>query len=189
MEEPERSDEQLFANFLDGDGEGFHDLVRRYEGPLFAYLFRFTGDAGVAEDVFQDAFLKVHRNRGGYDRGMAFKPWLYSIAINTARDWYRHHRHEPRLLSGDIDVPDGRPSPDKVLQDAETGERIAAAVARLPEIQRQVFLLRQYEDLPYDVIASMLERPVNTVKSDMHRALQRLRGLLDSLAEPAEDDR
>lgn len=174
------SDEELFASFVNGNENAFETLVKRYHPMLYGYLVRYTGDPGLAEDIFQESFIKVFDKKHLYCPDRPFKPWLFSIAVNTAKDKFRERRHHAGFL--DSEVADTALSPQREASCRELGEMISRAVARLPEIQRQVFILREYEELNYADISTIVERPVNTVKSDMRRALQALRGLLNSLA-------
>lgn len=182
-------DEQLFTTFLDGDESCFAELVERHTGSLFGFLYRYTGNQQLAEDVFQDSFIRIYCKREFFQRGRSFKPWLYRIAINIARDRFRENRRRADLQEK-LAVPEKTtPSPATAATSRETGDLIQAALDRLPQMQRQVFVLRQYEHLSYRDISNVLERPLNTVKSDMRRALQGLRELLATLGTDECDSR
>lgn len=179
------TDEELFAAFIDGNDAMFEALLKRYQKPLYAYLVRYTGNSSLAEEIFQETFVKVFEKRHLYQRGRPFKPWLYQIATNTATDKFRERKTQSLSLL-EHDEPAAPPcSPSENMERKELAQRIAEAVSQLPQAHREVFILREYEKLSYAEIATMVGRPLNTVKSDMHRALQSLRKLLDALADIA----
>ena len=173
------------ARIQGGDAAAFALLVRRYEGPLFAFLRRFLGNATDAEDVFQETFLKVHTNRGRFRLDAPFKPWLYRIATNAAKDRLRARKRR-RMLSifsahpstPDVPLADTLPAPgpgpDAIAEASETAARLEAAVAKLPEKHRAVFLMARYEEMPYAAIAEALGIPEGTVKSRMNKAVATL---------------
>jgi RNA polymerase sigma-70 factor (ECF subfamily) len=164
----------------------FEMLLKRYQKPLYGYLIRYTGNPTSAEEIFQETFVKVFEKRHLYQQGRPFKPWLYQIAINTAHDKFRERKFHPlQLEEKDEPMAKVADAPPQHLHRQEVSQMIAEAVAQLPSTQRQVFILREYENLSYAEISDLVQRPLNTVKSDMHRALQTLRSLLDTLADAA----
>jgi len=186
----DETDETLFEQARSGAEASFAALVQRYERPLFNYLRRFLGDASDAEEVFQETFLKVHLHQDRFRSGARFKPWLYQIATNQARDRLRYRRRR-RFVSlftpAPADAATGLadtlaapgPTPDAAATEAETRDRLAKAVAALPEKQRAVFLMARYEDMPYGEIAQALGIPEGTVKSRMNKAVKTLLAALD----------
>lgn len=164
-----------------GDGEAFAQLVRRYESTLFNYLRRVLGNAAEAEEVFQEAFLRVHQHRARFREDGRFRPWLYRIATNLCRDRQRYWWRRPTVS---LDAPaefgrgqsladsvaNGGPSPEEVAGRNELGECIEAAVQALPVRQRTVFLMARYEGMSYEEISEALAIPIGTVKSRMNKA-------------------
>jgi len=179
------TDEELMAQACAGDATAFALLVRRHESPLFNYLRRFLQDAADAEDIFQEAFLKVHTHRDRFRHGAPFKPWLYRIATNLAKDRLRYrkrrrmlsifsaHPSTPEVTLADS-LPAPGPGPCAQAAASESAERLEAAVAKLPEKQRAVFLMARYEEMPYAAIAEALDIPEGTVKSRMNTAVKTL---------------
>lgn len=175
------TDEQLLAAYLDGDASAFALLVHRYERDLFRFLRRFIGDAAAAEDVFQDAFLQVHQSARRFDLTKSFRPWLFTIAANKARDLLRS-RSRRRTMSidtpidrdGSRTVVDALPSdcagPEECAETDELRRRIIGVVDALPASQREVVLLAYFHQFPYRQIAEMLNLPLGTVKSRLHVA-------------------
>jgi RNA polymerase sigma-70 factor (ECF subfamily) len=185
------SDEELTAATLRGDRVALGLLVERHHGPVLGYLYRLTGGSRqLAEDLAQETFLAL-LNEGkviSYTPSRPFKPWLYAIATNLARDHFksaavRRSASEPEeaLLA----VSDAAPGPEELALAADEGSRIAAAVARLGEEYRVVLLLRFYQGLSLREIASVLRIPLGTVKSRLSVGTRRLRELLASTQEGA----
>jgi len=182
------SDEDLLERFRRGQAEAFGLLVRRYERELYGYLRRYTSNASLAEDVFQNTFLQVYLKSGQYEPGRLFRPWLYAIATNQAIDAMRRNgRHqavsldEPRPEPGEGDLArlmemlqSRGPSPVEAASAQERREQVRAGVEQLPDFLRQVLILAYYQGLKYREIADILNIPVGTVKSRLHAALVKL---------------
>jgi RNA polymerase sigma-70 factor (ECF subfamily) len=185
------SDEELFGRFREGDGEGLAQLLERYERPLFSYLARMLGGVGDAEDAYQEVCLRLLRSADTYDPARPVRPWLYTIATNVCRRLVSQRaRRETLSLVGEeeegnesgrpapVGVPEPpspSPGPGQLAEEREWGERVRLAVAGLPEHQREVFVLAQYQGLSYSEVARAVGRPLGTVKSDMFYALRTLR--------------
>lgn len=177
-------DERLLEGFLSGDHEAFEALVQRHSRDLFVFVSRFIRNPAAAEDVVQDAFVQVYQSAGGFDLSRRFRPWLYTIAANKARDQLRE-RVRKREVS--ISGAAGGESPEEVsyldfLSDDDTrpGDAIEAeeereivreVVARMPEHLREILVLGYYQRLPYKEIAEILAIPLGTVKSRLHSAV------------------
>lgn len=182
------SDEGLLTRLRGGDRSVFELLVRRYERELFGYLRRYLGDDDLADDVFQNTFVAVYRKIGQYEPGRPARPWLYAIATNQAIDSLRrqNRRGAGRAESPTAADDDGEvrslfellPTPgDSPIEEADRAEQrqlVRAAVARLPDILRQVVILAYFQGLKYKEVADVLGIPVGTVKSRLHAALTRL---------------
>jgi RNA polymerase sigma-70 factor (ECF subfamily) len=187
------SDEELLIGYRDsGESSLFQELVRRYERELYSYLRRYLGDAEMAEDAFQAAFLQVHLKRDQYEPGRAFRPWLYTIATNQAIDAQRRSRRH-RMVSLDRSSPkegedvgklldlltSKEPTPPAQLSSAERAAWLHAAVDQLPQGLRDVVHLVYFQELKYREAAEALEIPVGTVKSRMHVAVAKLNEILN----------
>ena len=182
-----RSDEDLIRRFrVDQDESAYEQLVHRYEQELFSYLRRYLGNAEMAEDVFQAAFLQVYLKKEGFEEGRRFRPWLYTIATNQAIDAQRRNRRH-RMVSldqragGDDDVGalvemlSGRDqTADEQLAGQESREWVQTAVNDLPEALKSTVLLVYHQGMKYREAADVLGIPVGTVKSRLHSALLRL---------------
>jgi RNA polymerase sigma-70 factor (ECF subfamily) len=188
----ETSDEQLMAAVMQGDRSALAVLVSRHHAPLLGYLYRLVGgDRELAEDLVQETLLHVLRQRS-YAYGHPFKPWLYTIATNLARDYVRsaHVRHrgrsegekEPALLR----LYAREPGPEERALAAEQGSEVRAALAELGEEYRIVLLLRFYQEFSLSEIAETLQIPLGTVKSRLSVGVHRLRALLAAVREGVE---
>jgi RNA polymerase sigma-70 factor (ECF subfamily) len=167
------SDESLLGA---GTESAMTRLVNRYERPLYAFLERRLGDAQLAEDCFQETFLRAWRSRDGFDRHRAVAPWLYRIALNVARDALRR-RERALALEGDP-RPDPAPGPAERASRNEAHARVREGIAALPEEERTVVELRLFGGLSFVEIAKAMRTPVTTARSRMVYAIRKLRPLL-----------
>jgi len=159
------SDEELVGRLVDGDELALRELLRRYERPLSHFIYRHTGGRDV-EDLYQDTWLRVTQHAARFDRSRRFSTWLFQIAVNLCRDWHRRPPPDPARL------PDGSAHDDRPAAEARIDS--VRLLATLPELQREVVLLRYYQDLTEDEVAQILDCPKGTVKSRLHNALARL---------------
>lgn len=178
------SDEQLLALCRGGHREAFAKLVERYRLELFHFLFRFAGNRASAEDLFQETFLQVYLSAESFDTERRFKPWLFTIAANKARDHLRRtSRRQTAALSSPIGG-EGEDGPDFIdllqadlelpgaeLEREETGELVRQVIAAMPDHLREVLILAYFQQLPYKQIAEVLSVPLGTVKSRLHAAV------------------
>jgi RNA polymerase sigma-70 factor (ECF subfamily) len=187
------SDEALLTAYRDGDPEAFEALLGRYRRPVFNFVLRFVRERGRAEELYQDVWLKVIERCDDFRGDAKFSTWLYTIARNLCVDHRRKMRfraHAPLHGPNPGPGPSGEerwvnpgPSAEEAAMAGRMGQRIAQAVQALPPEQREVFLLRQLQGLPFHEIAEIVGTPTNTVKSRMRYALERLQVALDDLRE------
>lgn len=184
-ERGEPTDEELVARFRRRqDAKAFETLVRRYEHELFGYLRRYLGSSEMAEDVFQETFLRVHVKCARFERGRAFRPWLYAIATNQAIDAQRRaRRHRSAACPGRSDgdqraIVERLPSRERTAEERfeaeEAEEWVHLAVGGLSDSQRRVVMLTFGRGAKQREIASLLGIPVGTVKSRLHAAMNNL---------------
>ena len=178
-----RSDEALLVDYLEGDRAAFPKLMGRYADELLHFLTRFLGSRPAADDVFQETFLQIHLSAETFDPERRFKPWLFTIAANKARDYHRkHNRSSAMSLSASIDSSgDGErfvdlleadvPNPDSPLLDAERSRLVKGVIDAMPVHLREILLLSYFQRLSYNQIADSLEIPLGTVKSRLHTAV------------------
>jgi RNA polymerase sigma-70 factor (ECF subfamily) len=194
----EATDEALMIRFQSGDRAAFTFLVKRHQGPLFNFALRHLRTQPGAEEVVQDAFVRVVQNAADFKHEARFSTWLYTIARNLCIDQLRKRalRRHPSLdeskRSEDSEGPtlgeqtaDSRANVERAAVSGEIRERVLAAVDELPEEQREVFLMREVSNLPFKEIAEIVGVPENTVKSRMRYALERLQAALSEFEEYA----
>ena len=191
------SDERLMQRFQTRrDESAFTVLVHRYEHQLFASLRRRLGQREMAEEAFQETFLSVYRHADQFDATRPFRPWLYAIAANQARDIQRRAARE-RTVRLAVNLASAGDAPGTMLVEtvaaaagrsvdalAEAGEAVSlvrAALVRLTEPQRRVVTLIFGEGRKYREVAALLGIPVGTVKSRAHAALRQIAKLLAPL--------
>lgn len=173
------SDEALVQAALREGGERpFGELVRRHEGKVRGLLLRLTSDRNLADDLAQEVFLRAYRGLVGFEGRARFSTWLYRIAYNV----YLNHRARVRELAA---LPEnfeaGAMAPETSMSASRSDLRrdLDAAIAALPERYRAVVMLYYLEDVSYPEIAEILELPLGTVKTHLHRAKRMLREHLD----------
>jgi RNA polymerase sigma-70 factor (ECF subfamily) len=174
------TDEQLMLACQQGQVEVFAMLVERYHSPLLGYLYRLTGgERPLAEDLVQEAFLRTIAALRHYRYPQPFKPWLYAIATNLARDYYK--RAETRYTETAVEDSwhDTTPSPSDIVLAQDEAQRVATALFHLPLPQRETLILRYYQDLSLQEIGEVLQIPTGTVKSRLSIGLKRLKELLE----------
>ena len=166
---PDSQDRELLERFVHGDPAAFESLFRHLEVEVFRWIVRIVRDAGAAEDVLVEAFLRAYRGRARFDPSRSFGAWMRRIATNAALDHLRTARREAGWSTTD----DRTPAPPG--SDRDLGDSIAAAFRRLPPKLQVVATLALVEERPYAEIADALDVPVGTVKSRVFRAIRALR--------------
>jgi RNA polymerase sigma-70 factor (ECF subfamily) len=152
-----------------GEASALEALLRRYERPLGGFLHRRTGGRDV-EDLYQETWLRVVRAAAGFDRRKRFSSWLFEIAANLCRDWWR--RRPPEVTGEEyLDAGDIRPDTHERVDDVMTVE---ALLAKLPDAQREAIVLRYWHDFSETELSRILDCPKGTVKSRIHNGLARL---------------
>ncbi len=175
------SDEKMARLMFAGNEGATRTLLARYRRPLYGFLFRLCGNTAEAEDLFQETFLRVLRSSAGFDPRRRFKPWLFAIALNLARDRARRLSHPaaPRLHEkDDLPEPEGHAPHGRNENERIQKTDLHSALARLPQSIRAVVLLRYFEGLDEAEIAAAVGIPRGTVKSRLHRGIGVLRAQL-----------
>ena len=184
------NDEDLMEQFQAGTVEAFNILVERYSERLMRYLYGFLGDVKRCEDLLQETFLRVYRNRHSYQRIAKFSTWLYTIAGNLARSEYRKRKRR-RMYSiqsvnrdneeYEIEIPDESFSPDRYAESTIQDHYIQEALKQIPTAFREVVVLRDVQQLAYEEIAEITGLPMGTVKSRINRGRTKLQTLLKDI--------
>jgi len=184
----EPSDEELIERFQKGDREAFEQIVARYKDQLLNFAYRFLGSRQEAEDVVQDTFLRVYRNRKAYRRVARFSTWIYTIAGNLAKTELRKRKRRKLFSISDLgfeekdyEISDLTYNPEDDVEGTLKEEIIQKEIERLPPKFREVIILRDVQGLSYEEIALILRIPIGTVKSRVNRARLRLQRRLKEI--------
>jgi RNA polymerase sigma-70 factor, ECF subfamily len=193
------NDEALMEAYQQGDTRAFEQLLRKHRRPVYNFLQRQVGNEAMAEDLMQEVFLRIIKGAPAYKRQAKFTTWLYTIARNLCVDHTRRAKHR---RAASLDQPVGRsekgqgtlgemvadasPGVDRRVIGQELQGRLQQAIESLGEEQREVFLMREYLNLPFKEIAEIVGCPENTVKSRMRYALDRLRQQLEEYRDYAQ---
>jgi RNA polymerase sigma-70 factor (ECF subfamily) len=175
------SDADCVRRIQHGEVDAFEVLVRRHEKTIFNLVYRMLGDYDDAIEVSQEVFLSAYRAIGQFRGDANFSTWLYRIALNhvtTRRRSNNSRQHRTAPIEDMELIRDSQPGPAETLEKKEMQERVQLALNKLSPEDAAVILLRDLQDVPYDEVARLLEIPVGTVKSRLHRARQALKSLL-----------
>jgi RNA polymerase sigma-70 factor, ECF subfamily len=177
------NEHRLVCQAQNGDRDAFGDLVCLYRLPVIQVVYRMCGDARLAEDAAQKAFIQAWLHLPGFRPHSSFRNWLYRIAVNAALDVLR--REKPGLDIEQVDLPAQSEQMENRLEQGERLQTVRRAVLELPEASRAVLILREYEGFTYQEIAETLEIPLGTVMSRLNYArkclLERLRMELEEV--------
>ena len=180
MQLNELTDSELVERLQRGEEPAFDELMTRYKRPVVNFCYRLLSDAGEADDVAQDVFVRVYQRLGDYRPSGKFTTWLFALAHNACVDRLRYRQRHP------TEPLESAPEPATVSRETETreiGDQIAAAVAELPEDQRTVIVLAEYHGMSYAEIAGIMRCSQKSVESRLYRAKQTLRLHLRHLLE------
>jgi len=175
-----RTDEELVEACQGGEGSAFDVLVGRWEDRIRGAAYRFLGSEEEARDVAQEAFLKAYRSLGGFKQEARFSSWLYQIATNLCRDRLRRRKTRATVSLEELEemgpvMVETRPGAHDRLLAMDLARAVRRAVESLSDEQREVVILKEYQDLTFLEIAQALDVPVSTVKTRLYRGLGQLR--------------
>ena len=174
--------EQCIEKILKGEKEYFNILVKQLQVQIYNLAVKMTGDKEEAKDLTQEVFLKVYKSFATYDKSVKITTWIYKIATNACIDYLRKKK-EVLMINEDQEIQiENRfySLPDKALENKELKQLIYSKIDLLPESYRMVVILKYINELTFEEIADILKQPVNTVKTKLYRAREKLR---DSIIE------
>lgn len=184
------SDEDLIERFQNGDLYAFDLIVKRYKNQLLNFVYRFLGNAEEAEDLVQETFLRVYRNRKAYQKVAKFSTWIYTIAGNLAKTELRKRKRRKFFSISDLgynekdyDISDEAYNPEKDVDGRMKEEIIHKEIDKLSPKFREVILLRDVQQLSYEEISQIVNIPLGTVKSRVNRGRLKLQGKLKHILE------
>jgi RNA polymerase sigma factor (sigma-70 family) len=174
------ADEELMLSYGGGDAGAFETLYRRHRGPLYRFLLRQVGEAATADELFQDVWMRVIDSRGRYEARAKFTSWMYAIAHNRVMDFYRASGRAKFLAQDESEealanLPASDIPADALIDRKRAAARLLAALAELPEVQREAFLLQQEGDLSVEEIGAATGVSRETAKSRLRYAVAKLR--------------
>ena len=173
------AEDTLITQAQKGDRSAFGELVARHYASVIRVVYHLCGQAQVAQDAAQEAFIRAWVNLPGFQPRASFRNWLFRIATNAALDILRQRPEESIEDSAEMPaMVDQSPNPEAAYLEKEQADFLQAAVQALPEGARSVLVLREYGELSYEEIAAALEIPIGTVMSRLNYARSRLRELL-----------
>lgn len=190
------TDQEVVQRARGGEETAYRELLRRYQGPVFSLIYRMVRDRALAEDLAQDTFVKALNALDSYRPEFKFSSWLFKIANNVAIDYLRRRQLDTLSLDGGPDavspqqvaettprVVDRGETPLQEVEARELGAAIEQAIGKLRPEYRACIILRHIEDRPYEDIAEILDLPLGTVKTYLHRARAELMEMLGPMRE------
>ncbi len=172
----QKTDLELIGQFKGGNEQAFNQLVLRYQERVYWVVRRLLPDHDEADDVVQEVFVKVYHSLGTFKGQSSFYTWLYRIAVNLSLNEVRRKKIRKTFSLDDspIQHPSDEELPIEKLEREEQTRLIREAVERLPDKQKKVFILRYYEELPYEQIASILKTSVGGLKANYFHAVRKI---------------
>ena len=185
MSQTKVTDEQLIKDFQNGDRNAFTQLMNRYKDRVTNFIYRFTGDYDSAQDLAQDTFLRLYKNKDSYKEVAKFSTWLYTIAGNLAKTELRKIKRRRTYNVSSLSTDDREfvlHTPEEYRDDKKDNvgqdEFLQSALLQLDDEFRLIILLRETQELSYELISRILELPLGTVKSRLNRGKLKLRNIL-----------
>jgi len=168
----------LVARAQKGDRGAYGELVQRYQIGVVNVVYHMCSDAQLAQDAAQEAFIRAWMHLPSYHPQASLRNWLYRIAINAALDAIRRQKSVQPEEIENLELPDPQDNPEGLLVQKELARQVQSAIQALPDACRVVLMLREFEQLTYQDIATTLDIPIGTVMSRLNYARERLRLLL-----------
>ncbi len=194
LDHAQLDDRELATLAAKGREGAFRELLKRYERPVFSLIYRMVRDRTLAEDLAQEAFIRAFNAIGSYNTNYKFSNWIFKIANNHTIDYLRKRRLDTVSIHGSphartadevsqtsVVLESGDESPHELVEHRELGGQIEEAIGELREEYRTVILLRHVEGYAYDEIAEIMDLPLGTVKTYLHRARNELKIKLEHL--------
>jgi RNA polymerase sigma-70 factor (ECF subfamily) len=181
-----KKEAELLQRYVAGDQEAFRELLNRYKNSLYIFLRHFLGRQELVEDVFQETFLQLFTSHESFDPSRPFKPWLFTIAANKAKDALRQYRRSFAVsiggMTGSEDASFGevlnsitsyQTTPYDNIEQSERAMRVRQTIADMPADLREILILSYFNRFSYKQMADILSIPIGTVKSRLHTAVNR----------------
>ena len=180
------NDQQLIADYLNGNEKAFEELLSRHKDKIYTSIYLFVKDHSLAEDIFQEVFIKIidTLRKGKYNHEGKFLQWALRISYNMCVDYFRRTRRRPKVSPTDtFDIFDVLQTPDLNAEQhiikSQTHQKIRNLVDMLPPEQREVVILRHYADMSFKEIAQLTRVSINTALGRMRYALINIRKMVE----------
>ncbi|XXM70809.1 RNA polymerase sigma factor [Lysinibacillus sphaericus] len=173
-------DQKLIQEILRGSQAAMEVLTRKYYRDIFAFVYRKIGNRDLAYDLTQEIFIKVIRKVGSYSSNGSFKSWVFTVAANHCRDYWKSAEHQRSQKQSEFkeDLTNEKTNVSYIFAQKESRERVKIAIDKLPEYQRNALILKYYHDMKIQEIATVTEASESTVKSRLRQGLAKLAKLL-----------
>jgi len=187
-----KTDEELVKLCKQGNNTSFQELMQRYIKPVFNFTYQYVHSTSEAEDITQDTFFKSWKNIQKFKEGKTWKPWIFTIARNTALDYIKKKKpilfseldnEQDNILFADT-LEDTGSLADQIFEDTQNIKELIIATGKLRPEYHSVLMLHYYQELSFEEIATVMNKPMNTVKSWHNRALKIVKKSLESFSAP-----
>ncbi|HYK73860.1 MAG TPA: RNA polymerase sigma factor [Pseudoneobacillus sp.] len=166
---------QWIGEVLSGNKQAYAHIINKYKNPLYATILRMTKHPQDAQDLVQEAFIKVYHQLEKYDGSGEFAGWIYRVTINHCMDEFRKKRYQMKQVELTDEKLDNPNHPEVVFLKKEKSRQLEKLVSTLPEDERIIILLRYVNELSYDEISEMVDTPISNVRNKLHRAKKKMR--------------
>ncbi len=168
-------EQQWIQQILAGNKQTYANIIDHYKNPLYATILRMTKNPHDAQDLLQEAFIKVYQQLDKYDEKGSFSSWLYRVAINHCMDTFRKKHVKTSHIELNEEQAVDPNHPEVVFLKKEESRQVERLIGTLPEDERLIILLRYVNEMSYDEISVLTEVPLSTVRNKIHRAKQKMR--------------
>lgn len=158
-----------------GDQQAYAQIINKYKNPLYATILRMTKHPQDAQDLVQEAFIKVYKQLDKYEAKGSFSSWFYRVAINHCMDAFRTKQYQMKPVEVDEEQVVNPTHPEIIFMKKEQQRQLERLLQTLPDDERMIILLRYNNELSYEEIAEMMEVPISTVRNKLHRAKKKMR--------------
>ncbi|QED46577.1 RNA polymerase sigma factor [Cytobacillus dafuensis] len=163
---------------LSGNKHAYAHIINKYKNPLYATILRMTRNPQDAQDLVQEAFIKVYHQLGKFDGNGSFSSWIYRVAINHCMDEFRKKRYQMKQVEINEEKMVNSNHPEVIFLKKEKNRQLERLIATLPEDERMIILLRYANELSYNEISEIVELPLSDVRNKLHRAKKKMRDIV-----------
>jgi RNA polymerase sigma factor (sigma-70 family) len=166
---------QWIMEVLAGNKKAYAHIINKYKNPLYATILRMTRNPQDAQDLVQEAFIKIYHQLNKYSGNGPFSSWMYRVAINHCMDEFRKKRYKMKQVQMDEDMAQDHHHPEVIFLKKEKNRQLEKLLLTLPEEERMILLLRYVNELSYSEISGITDLPLSDVRNKLHRAKKKLR--------------